>query len=226
LTDKKGNVHSGHRKRLRKRFAENGLNGFCPHEILEFILFYSIPRANTNEIAHDLINHFGNVYEVLQADPEELCKIKGINSKSIDFIKIFNDICHYYLYNENLDKKPTNMLDYVKNYFSHVNKKMYLIININPDSDIKGTYTFTPETFNDNQIIQNLVNLSVKNHTNNIIISHNCQEGHHLVPSREDFFIVRFITENLKSLGIRMSDYIISNGSIAFSMYKQETSNF
>ena len=50
LNDDRSNIHKGHRKRLRKRFIENGLNSFQPHEIVEFILFYSIPRANTNEL--------------------------------------------------------------------------------------------------------------------------------------------------------------------------------
>ena len=48
--------HGGHRERMRKRFKESGnFKGFSEHEILEMLLFYIVPRKNTNDIAHELI---------------------------------------------------------------------------------------------------------------------------------------------------------------------------
>lgn len=48
--------HDGHRERMRKRFKESGnFKGFSEHEILEMLLFYIVPRKNTNDIAHELI---------------------------------------------------------------------------------------------------------------------------------------------------------------------------
>ena len=117
MAGKVKNIHEGHRKRLRNRFAENGLNGFHPHEILELILFYSIPRANTNEIAHNLINRFGSVYHVFNASPEELSSVKGMGSKSIEFIKIFGDVCSYYLEHENFGEKPSDVNAYATSTF-------------------------------------------------------------------------------------------------------------
>ena len=52
-------VHSGHRSRMRRRFLETGFTGFQPHEVLEMILFYCIPRRDTNEIAHKLRTDLG-----------------------------------------------------------------------------------------------------------------------------------------------------------------------
>ena len=61
--------HSGHRQRMRERFVKQGLEGFAPHEILELLLFYAIPQKNVNPIAHQLINRFGSLYGVLNAEP-------------------------------------------------------------------------------------------------------------------------------------------------------------
>jgi DNA repair protein RadC len=89
-------LHDGHRERLKKRFMERGLKDFEDHEILELALFYSIPRVNTNEIAHRLIKKFGSVRNVCYAPIEELVKIQGIGKESAVFLKFLADFVDVY----------------------------------------------------------------------------------------------------------------------------------
>ncbi len=56
-----GNPHTGHRERVRAIFLERGFDGMPDHLVLEFLLFYAVPRADTNPIAHRLIQRFGNL---------------------------------------------------------------------------------------------------------------------------------------------------------------------
>ena len=65
-------VHDGHRERMKRRFIQAGLEGFNDHNLLEMLLFYAVPRKNTNELAHKLIEHFGSLTAVFEADFEEL----------------------------------------------------------------------------------------------------------------------------------------------------------
>ena len=227
LSDKVKNIHEGHRQRLRKRFAENGFNCFHPHEILEFILFYSIPRANTNEIAHNLINHFGSIYNVLKASPEELNKFNGIGSKSAEFIKFFGDVCFFYLEKEMQSEKPSDIKEYINSYFSGTPCEMFLVIIMDYDMNIKSNYTFTPEAFEHQEnIISGLAMNVLKNNARNIVIARNCGSDKIPVPQGKDYFTVRLIAESLKSLGIYTADYIISNGSTAFSMFEEGVFSF
>ena len=227
MTGKVKNIHEGHRQRLRKRFAENGFNGFHPHEILEFILFYSIPRANTNEIAHNLINHFGSVYNVFKAGTEELSKVNGIGLKSAEFIKIFGDICFYYLENENTAEKPADIKEYIKSCFSDISCETFLVIIMDYDMNIKSNYTFTSEAFEHQEdIISGLAMNVLKNNAHNIVIARSCGSDKIPVPQSWDYFTVRLIAESLKSLGIYTADYIISNGSTAFSMFEEGVFSF
>ena len=55
------NPHEGHRERMRERFRASGLDGFASHEILEFLLYHTHSRCDTNEIAHKLIEAFGSL---------------------------------------------------------------------------------------------------------------------------------------------------------------------
>ena len=69
--------HDGHRERMRQRVRETDMRGFQPHEVLEFLLMYAIPRRDVNPLAHKLIKHFGSLSGVLDARPEELMQVPG-----------------------------------------------------------------------------------------------------------------------------------------------------
>ena len=69
----KANPHEGHRKKLRDRFIrEKGFENFEDHQILELLLFYANPRGDTNPIAHELLDRFDNLKNVLEARTEKL----------------------------------------------------------------------------------------------------------------------------------------------------------
>ena len=99
-------MHEDHRKRVRRRFLEAGLQSFPPHNVLELLLFYSIPRQDTNEIAHRLMNHFGSLPGVLEAPMEELCKVKGIGENSAVLILFVSQLAKRYLA-EQAEEKST-----------------------------------------------------------------------------------------------------------------------
>ena len=64
-------VHDGHRERMKSRFVEAGLEGFNDHNALEMLLFYAVPRKDTNELAHRLLKHFGSLAGGFEASYEE-----------------------------------------------------------------------------------------------------------------------------------------------------------
>ena len=74
-------IHDGHRQRLKNRFLTEGMDNFEPVQVLELLLFYCIPRVDTNPIAHRLIEYFGSLHQVLEASPGELKKVPGIGPK-------------------------------------------------------------------------------------------------------------------------------------------------
>ena len=82
------NEHAKHRERLKNRFATQGLDGFESHQVLELLLFYAIPRVDTNPIAHRLLDRFGSITGVLEASPEELKDIEGIGDNAANFLKL------------------------------------------------------------------------------------------------------------------------------------------
>ena len=78
----------GHRQRLRKRFARVGANGLQDYELLELVLFRSIPQRDVKPLAKLLISQFGSVAEVIGAPMTRLLSIKGLGEQTALDIKI------------------------------------------------------------------------------------------------------------------------------------------
>lgn len=94
--DKRNNVHGGHRERLRQRLMAEGADNFEPHELLEFLLYYAIPRQNVNKLAHELLDSFGDLRSVLGAELEELTRVKGMGEHAARWLNLVGrctDIC-------------------------------------------------------------------------------------------------------------------------------------
>ena len=83
------NPHKGHRKRLRDQFLKNGLEYMQPHQVLELLLFSSIPQADTNVYAHNLLDRFGSIAGVFNAGFDELQTVKGIGENSATLINSY-----------------------------------------------------------------------------------------------------------------------------------------
>jgi DNA repair protein RadC len=86
----------GHRARMTARFLKGGFDGFEEHEILEYMLFYALPRVNTNDIAHRLMGKFGSLAGVLEAGEADIARVKGMGSKSAAYLTMFPDLLRAY----------------------------------------------------------------------------------------------------------------------------------
>ena len=95
------NVNDGHRQRLRERMLSEGLAGFKDHELLELLLFQSVPRKDTNKLAHTLLNSFGNLYNVLNAQPEDLMLVKGVSQVTACNLTMLKEVWRRYKREEN-----------------------------------------------------------------------------------------------------------------------------
>ena len=81
-------IHDGHREKMRQRFLKGGLENFADHEVLELLLYYAIPRRDTNPIAHALMERYGALSAVLNAPVEDLKKVPGIGESAAILLKL------------------------------------------------------------------------------------------------------------------------------------------
>ena len=89
-------THAGHRERLRRRALMDGAEALRPHELLELLLFYAIPRRDVNALAHELDKRFGGVCGVLAADEAALAKTPGVGARAAHWLKCVGALCDAY----------------------------------------------------------------------------------------------------------------------------------
>lgn len=88
-------MHEGHRERLRTKF-EKSPDLLEDHELFELLLFFSIPRANTNETAHALIERFGSVRGVIDAEMSSLKSVENVGDKSALLLRVVSEVISRY----------------------------------------------------------------------------------------------------------------------------------
>ena len=88
---KESAAHSGHRERMRQRVQDRGFEGLEPHEIIEYLLFHSIHRQNVNGLAHRLIDRFGSVEGVLEAELPDLEAVPGVGASTARWLALMGE---------------------------------------------------------------------------------------------------------------------------------------
>ena len=86
------NAHAGHRERLRKLARQNGMASLHPHQALELLLFTPIKRRDTNELAHEIIDHCGGFAEVFYSDTKTLTEVKGVGDSAAAFLQLVGSL--------------------------------------------------------------------------------------------------------------------------------------
>lgn len=224
MTEKNDNLHKKHRERLKEKFLQFGLDGIGDHELLELLLFYAIPQKNTNETAHELINEYGRLSDILEADIENLTQIKGISKHSATLFKLIlacinkymneqNDIVNAMLTPQNIDK-------YIKNlFYGHTNEVAYALL-LDKDCIVKKVKKLSTGTVNAAPLYpRDVVKLAVNEKYPYMILAHNHPNGN-AMPSQNDLKITKTIELALNFVSVRLVDHVIVSGEKVISLAK------
>ncbi len=214
--DKNKSIHEGHRQRLKNKFIQHGFQGFEPHNILELLLFYSIPRKDTNEIAHNLLNHFGSLSKVFNADFEELIKVEGIKENSATLIKMIPKIAQEYV-NSGLETSPVfdtaNKIGeyFVNKYMGEKNEIVYAML-LNNKFELLSVEKIHEGSVNSASVFpRKILDSVVRNNASMLILAHNHPDGI-VCPSMEDINTTADLMASFGAVGIKLVEHFVIAG--------------
>ena len=221
------NLHQGHRERVRERINKGGLECLSDIETLEYLLFFTIPRENTNTIAHNLINTFGSFKRVLEATPDELMRVEGIGQKSAALISSYLPLFQRYQ-RHCLKPKSTiyNSTDKILKFFQNecmgkqVENSYALYLN-QSRRIIKLTH-FTKGTFNQTQIfVDQVVKEAITLNARYVIVAHNHTSGN-VFPSEADCNTAVDLFNALQLVEKDLADFVIVDHFDDFSFVEHD----
>ncbi|MEE0858422.1 MAG: JAB domain-containing protein [Acutalibacteraceae bacterium] len=206
------NPHSGHRDRLRKRFLDNGFDGMENHEVLELMLYYGIPRKDTNPIAHKLLDSFGSISAVFDAPIDKLKEV-GISEKCAIYIKLIPQICRMYMEDKHNNKDKIidieNIGDSIKHKF--VGRDYEAVVLMLLDSKFKEVFcgVVSKGSVSACEIyIRKIIELAVMYNSKFAVIAHNHPSGLAL-PSNDDINTTKRVYKSLRLIDVALIDHII-----------------
>jgi DNA repair protein RadC len=208
------NIHTGHRKRLKKRFLNNGIVEFEPHQILELLLFYGIPRKDTNVISHNLIKKFGSLSNVFDAEYEELMDVSGISENTATLIKLIPEITGLYQ-KDKWGEKPKLDSSEKAGRFSislFVDKpyECFYLIGLDSGKRLIKTVLLNEGTIDSATVYpRNIAEEVILGKASSVILAHN-HPGGRLSPSGQDIHTTHIIKESLKTFEVEVDDHIIA----------------
>lgn len=207
------NIHEGHRKRMKERFLKSGLDDFAPHNVLEFLLFYSIPRGDTNPIAHRLIDAFGSLSGVFDATPEELMKVSGVGESTAILISMIPQMARKYLEDKadavNVVGGCGDIGAYLLPKFIGRTNEALMMVSIDNKNKVISCSVVAEGTVDSAKVSRRKVmEEAMKVKATRVILAHNHPRGV-AVPSAEDVAMTREIGRLFAQVGIELVDHII-----------------
>lgn len=206
-------MHEGHRARVKKRFREEGLDHFSDVQALELLLFYVIPRADTNPIAHALLDHFGSLSQVLEASVEDLCRVPGVGESAALFLTLIPQMGRFYLVNRSSHATVLPTLEscaaYLMPHFFGRKVETVFLLCLDAKCKILCCKEVGQGSTNSTGIsIRRIVETAIGVNASTVVLAHNHPSGL-AVPSPEDIQTTRRIAQALKAVDIVLADHII-----------------
>jgi len=217
--------HAGHRQRMRERFSAQGLTGFAPHEVLELILFYAIPRQNVNPLAHRLIEHFGSLHGVLDAPVEELAKVEGVGQSAAVLLSLFSQVSRQLeLSRETENEAIDNLVKaeaHCKRLLAGLKQEQLYAVCLNGQMKLISDVLIAKGTLSEVPAYPRLVAEAVLRHNAHAVVLCHNHPGGQLAPSPADVETTFALSHLLAGLGVTLADHLIICGNRALSMYAE-----
>lgn len=204
----------GHRQRLRERFLSDSI--FQDYELLEMLLFQSIPRKDTKPLAKKLLAEFGNLLNILTASETDLKKFK-LNLGTITTIKLVYSIS-LRITQHSMYEAPTllnfeKVIEYCRVKLQHLKVEEFLVIYLNKKNKVLKDETHQRGSIDNVPVYpREILKRCLELDASNIILVHNHPTGD-VEPSSSDIQLTNIIVQAAFKLNIGVLDHIIVGNS-------------
>lgn len=216
------NLHEGHRARLRRRFREEGLDGFEDHQVLELLLFYAIPRRDTNELGHLLLRRHGSLSGVLDADPKDLSQTEGIGDGAAALLSLIPAVARRYLHDRCQHrtgslKSTEAVADFIVPLMVGRAEEVFYVVCLDTQLRVIVPALVSRGSVNQAHVEpRHVVEEALRNKAHAVVLAHNHPSGT-ARPTTADHAVTQTLVDAFELIGIRVLDHLIVAGEEWFS---------
>ena len=205
--------HSGHRKRVKHEFMTRGLEGWPEHRVLELLLFYALPQGDVNGLAHELIERFGSLAGVLDASPDELCKVKGVSEHTAALFRLIPALSGRYLGSRNQVRSvihsAQDAYEVLAPYFFGARNEMSYVLCLDGKRQVLGVRKLSEGCIDATSVnIRRIAEEAMALRAARIYLAHN-HISNIALPSRADIQTTGIIRAALNGIGLELMDHLV-----------------
>lgn len=206
-------VHDGHRERLKKRFLVEGLDNFTDIQVLELLLFYCIPRRDTNELAHRLIERFGSLSQIFESKPEKLMTVEGIGENAALFLSLISAVERYTSVDRMKNCRQMVSTEDCGNYlvprFKNRTQETVFLLSLDAKCQLLSCQMVGEGSVNSANVpIRRVVEMALAANATTVVLAHNHPSGLAL-PSHEDIITTKRLAAALEAVDITLGDHLV-----------------
>lgn len=214
---------SGHRARLRQRFADHGFAAFAPHEVVELLLTLAIPRRDVKPLAKTLLQRFGTLRGVLDASPADLQEVPGMGEASSLVFRMVREAADLYLQQGITRGEFFQSLGDIEQYYRH--RLGGLKVEVFEVAYVDHANRLIPEAFDRveegdfNAVYiypRRIIETALRKKASGIILVHNHPTGRPQ-PSAADIQLTQRLRAAADPLDLRIVDHLIIAGQEVYS---------
>lgn len=206
-------MHEQHRSRVRTRYRMDGFDSFATHEVLEALLFTSIPRGDTNELAHRLMERFGSVRRIVEASADELMTVDGIGEKTAFLLKLVPEFARRYAADTLTPMPSYRTLSAVSEYLCRkfigcANERVYVML-LNNKLGLIDCCKVSEGSVNSSLVpIRSIADLVLHKKASVVVLAHNHPNGL-AIPSDDDIKITTDLNQILVTMGVTFLEHLV-----------------
>lgn len=211
-----------HRRRLRERFAKDGLSGFHNYEVIELLLTLVKEQRDCKTEGKEAIKRFGSVRGILDASPDDLRQVRGIGDMSVFVIKLTRALVELYYGERMRDGEPQlgnsqAVVDYLKVAMGALDRETFRVVYLDAQHRPKAVETLFEGTLTSSVVYpREVFRKALEHNSDAVILAHNHPSGC-VDPSQHDRQITREMITASALLGVRVLDHIIVGANSHFS---------
>jgi DNA repair protein RadC len=218
--------HIEHRKRLRKRFLDNGISGLLPHEVLELFLTFVVPQKDVKKEAHQIIERFGSIKGFFDAKDEELSEIKFFKEKAITLRKFIKEISLLYykqiVESTSVSYSSKDLTDYCIKKIGNLSHEEFWLFTLDSNRRIIKEHLISKGVTDKSAVYpKQILELAINDKAYSIILTHNHPNGN-TTPSDYDITVTKALEIPAKVIGLNIVDHIIVSSNGFLSMREEK----
>lgn len=203
----------GHRERLRERLLRGGAEALADYEVLEYLLFAAIKQGDTKPIAKSLLDRFGSLAGVLNADAAALQRVKGVGKTSAAALKAVA-LASRRMARSEIAEKPVlgswqALIDYLTTDMAHLTVERVRVLYLDAKNRLIDDHHASEGSIDEAAIHpREVIRKAMDVGASALILVHNHPSGNP-EPSRADIQITQRIAEAGRLLGVTLHDHVI-----------------